>query len=283
MYRQPHTVDDALAALAAQRLTVLAGGTDLYPACVGKPLPDTLLDISRIDALRSVASGPGGALRIGALTTWSQLLRMQLPAPFAALAQAAREIGGVQIQNQGTIGGNLCNASPAADGTPVLLALDAQVELASARGVRQLPIDAFVLGNRRTAREPDELLIAVTIPPQPAAARSCFLKLGHRRYLVISIASVALRFAADEHGSVRDCAIAVGACSAAPRRLPALERALNGFPLREAAARAQRALRTERERMLEPLAPIDDVRGTARYRIDAVATLIERAVAELAA
>ena len=136
----------------------------------------------------------------------------------------------MQIQNAGTLAGNLCNASPAADGVPALLVLDAEVELASAAGTRRLALADFILGNRKTARRPGELVTAVRIPKASAAGRSHFVKLGARRYLVISIVMAAARLAVDEAGLVSEAAIAVGACSAVAQRLPALEAALLGEP-----------------------------------------------------
>src|SRR5690606_31422727 len=140
---------------------------------------ESLLDLSGLRALRGI-DGRAADWRSGALTTLSDLARAPLDPSLAALQQAAREVGGVQIQNQATIGGNLCNASPAADGVPALLALDARVELSSVRGVRTLPLSGFVLGNRRTAIAPDELLTTVIVPRRSPRALSRFLKLGHR-------------------------------------------------------------------------------------------------------
>ncbi len=277
-YFRPRRLDAALAALAQAPCRVLAGGTDLYPAHVGRPLPQPLLDVSAIDELRGLEVSPDGALRIGAAVTWSELARAALPAHCAALAQAAREIGGMQIQNRGTVGGNLCNASPAADGIPPLLALDATVELASASGARTLPLAQFVLGNRRTACRPNELLVAVHVPARSQQARSVFLKLGHRRYLVISIAMVAVALDFDEAGRVACCGVAVGACAAAAQRLPALEAALAGAPRGEIVSRAESVL----DAAAAPLSPIDDVRGTRVYRLDAVRRLLVRALRELA-
>src|SRR5450432_771034 len=143
-YRRPADLADALAELARRRWTVLAGGTDFYPARVGRPVSEPLLDISGLRALRAIARespANGDAVwRVGGLTTWSDLIEAGLPVALAGLVQAAREVGGIQIQNQATVGGNLCNASPAADGVPALMALDARVELASRRGVRALPL-----------------------------------------------------------------------------------------------------------------------------------------------
>jgi CO/xanthine dehydrogenase FAD-binding subunit len=273
LYLQPASLEEAVAALAARRLTVLAGATDFYPARVGKPLREDVLDITRVTALRGVCQAADG-WRIGALTTWTDLLRQPLPSLFDALKAAAREIGGVQIQNAGTIAGNLCHASPAADGVPVLLALDAEVELSSVRGVRRMPLAQFVLGPRRTACQPDELLTAVCIRPRGASSRSAFLKLGARRYLVISVVMVAAVVEADANGCIGHAAVAVGACSPVAQRLPGLERRLLGAPMRSIAALPQAA-------DLAALTPITDVRGTAAYRLDAALTLLRRVLGEL--
>lgn len=278
-YARPLQLDAALGALARAPHLVVAGGTDVYPALVGRAIGQPLLDVSAVDAMRGVVAADG-ALRIGALSTWSEIARLPLPPYCAALVQAAREIGGLQIQNRGTIGGNLCNASPAADGIPPLLALDARVELACADGTRTLPLAQFVLGNRRTARRRDELLVAVQLPRRSPAAVSTFLKLGHRRYLVISIAMVAVVLDFDAHDRVSFCGVAVGACAETARRLPQLEARLLQLPR---AVLAQRAAALADDAALAPLAPIDDVRGTRAYRLDAVRTLIVRALTELAA
>ena len=224
IYLRPADLDDALKALAAQRLTVLAGGADFYPARVGKPLDDDVLDITALAALRGIAD-TGAAHRIGALTTWTDAIRADLPPHFDGLKQAAREVGGVQVQNAGTVVGNVCNASPAADGVPNLIALDAEVELASHAGKRAVPLQQFITGNRRTTRRADEIVTALLIPKPRRSARSTFLKLGARKYLVISIVMVAAVIETDG-GKVADARIAVGSCSEVAQRLPALEAAL---------------------------------------------------------
>ena len=273
-YLRPTELPDALAALAAGTRVILAGGTDYYPARVGQPLDDDLLDITALPDLRRIAD-VGAYWRIPALATWTDLLETPLPPLFDGLKLAAREVGGVQIQNAGTLCGNLCNASPAADGTPNLLALDASVELASLRAIRRVPVADFVIGNRRTARQRDELVTAIIVPKPAGETRSTFLKLGARKYLVISIVMIG---AVIELGSDRQIAaarIAVGACSVAARRLSALEAALLGRPLTPALADVVR------QEHLARLAPIDDVRGTAAYRSDAALTLLKRTLAGL--
>lgn len=273
-FERPETIAEATRLLAAGGWAVLGGGTDLYPAHVGRPLAAPLLDVTGIAALRGIARDARG-WTIGATTTWSDVLRVDLPPLFDALKAAAREVGGVQIQNAGTVAGNVCNASPAADGTPVLLALGASVVLQSGRGERELALDAFVLGSRRTALASDELVVALRIPVRSARARSSFIKLGGRRYLTISISMVAIVVDIDAAGAVASAGVAVGSCSAVARRLPSLEARLVGADLSgDLAARVEPA-------DLAPLAPIDDLRASAAYRRDATLTLLRRALREV--
>ncbi|SKA12752.1 CO or xanthine dehydrogenase, FAD-binding subunit [Enhydrobacter aerosaccus] len=273
-YLRPARLDEALEALA-RPFTVLAGGTDFYPSRVGRAIDEDILDISNIGALRGI-SRSGAGWRLGATTTWSDLLAAELPPLFDGVKQAAREVGGRQIQNAGTLAGNLCNASPAADGVPPLLALDAEVELASRQGTRRLALSQFIQGNRRTERRPDELLVAIHVPEMRQEARSRFLKLGARRYLVISIVMAAATVEVVD-GCVGTARIAVGACSTAARRLPLLEAALVGTPLDSGL--------TDRldPAHLAPLAPIDDVRASADYRREAAFAVLRRLLAEVAA
>jgi CO/xanthine dehydrogenase FAD-binding subunit len=275
-YLRPADLREALAALAAGPRVILAGGTDYYPARVGQPLDDHVLDITALPALRQIAD-EGARWRIPALCTWTDLLEAPLPPLFDGLRQAAREVGGEQIQNAGTICGNLCNASPAADGTPNLLALDAVAELASTRETRRLPIAAFVTGNRAIARRPDEMVTALLVPKPAHEARSTFLKLGGRKYLVISIAMVAAVLEIADDRTIASARLAVGSCSAVAQRLPLLESALAGQRLDAGIAALAKP------EHLAPLSPIDDVRGTADYRREAALTLVQRALRDLAA
>src|SRR5260370_28812564 len=158
-YLRPDSLSEALAALRRAG-RVLAGGTDCYPARVGRAIDDDVIDITAIASLRGISSTKAG-WRLGATATWSELLDADLPPLFDGLKQAAREVGGRQIQNAGTLAGNLCNASPAADGVPPLIALDAEVELAGPAGSRRLPLPAFITGNRRTAPGPGGVIGAI--------------------------------------------------------------------------------------------------------------------------
>jgi CO/xanthine dehydrogenase FAD-binding subunit len=202
------------------------------------------------------------------------VIRTPLPRCFDALKAAAREIGAVQIQNRGTVAGNLCNASPAADGVPPLLALDAEVELVSPAALRRVRLDEFITGNRKTLRKSDEVLTAVLIPRRIEQGSSVFLKLGARKYLVISVSMVAaiLVMDKDQSGRILDARVAVGSCSAVARRLFDLERDLVGQTVHGDIGALLRA------EHLAKLSPIDDVRATAEYRRDASLTLVQRAL-----
>ncbi|MCC8430511.1 FAD binding domain-containing protein [Reyranella aquatilis] len=272
-YLRPRDLDEALQALT-RPFTVLAGGTDFYPARVGRSVTEDVLDIAGIAALRGISESDEG-WRLGATTTWSELVEASLPPLFDGLKQAAREVGGRQIQNAGTIAGNVCNASPAADGMPALLALEATVEVASRVGMRRLPLGAFVTGVRRTALMPGELVTALHVPRPENEARSAFLKLGARRYLVISIAMASVVVEISDR-AVAAARIAVGACSPVAQRLPDLEQALVGAP---ADARLGERIKP---RHLAPLSPIDDVRGSAGYRNDVALVLLRRLLSEVA-
>lgn len=265
-YLRPTTLPDALAALQASPRTVLAGGTDHFPARVIHEPDEDILDLSALSALRGIERA-GGVWRLPALTTWTDVTGAGLPPLFDGLCAAARQVGGWQIQNAGTLAGNVCTASPAADGIPALLALDAAVQLGSAGGTRTLPLQDFVLGPRQTVRRPDELVLALLVPDRPA--RSVFLKLGARRYLVISITMAAVTLQQDAAGRVRHARVAVGSCGPRAARLPALEGALLGAVPQAGLVQAEH---------LAPLSPIGDVRGSAAYRLDATLELLRRAL-----
>lgn len=274
LYLRPGSLDAALDALRTRPLTVIAGGTDFYPARVGRPLQDDVLDVTALAELNGIRDA-GSHWRIGATTTWTQILEAELPPLFDGLKAAAREVGGVQIQNAGTIGGNLCNASPAADGVPALLALDAAVELRSSGRVQRMPLGEFIVGSRQTRRAPAELVTAVLVPKPGSRALGGFLKLGARRYLVISIVMASAVIELDAAGRIAEARIAVGACSPVARRLSSLELALSG-------RRADASLGEVVEaRHLDVLSPIDDVRASQAYRREAAATVVRRLLAEL--
>lgn len=278
-YFRPSSLAEALAIRARQPVTVLAGGTDVYPAHAnrvgwGNMRRDDILDISAIGELKRIVEEPG-YVRLGALTTWAEMRHAALPSGFAGYQKAARDVGGGQVQNRGTLVGNICTASPAGDGIPCLLSLDAEVELANGRGRRVVPIAQFIDGYRHTVCAPDELVTAILVPKPPDGARSDFIKLGARRYLVISIVMAAAVLATDVAGTVIHARVAVGACSAVAQRLLELERGLLGQPLAAAPDLVAAG-------HLAPLSPIDDVRGSGPFRAAAAVDVVRDLLAGLA-
>jgi CO/xanthine dehydrogenase FAD-binding subunit len=267
---------DSLASLASGQISILAGGTDFYPGLQDRPAPEHVLDITCIAELKGVEKTSDG-WKIGAATTWTELIKADLPPVFDGLKTAARHIGSVQIQNAATVAGNLCNASPAADGVPPLLALSASVSIASVRGARLVSLSDFITGVRQTDLKADELVTAIHVPEHNRHAVSVFDKLGSRSYLVISVAMLAITIVPDIDGRLQEVRIAVGACSPVAQRLQQLETALRGMHIVDDDLSAVLV-----PQHLQCLQPIDDVRGSAAYRLDVVQEMIRRSLREVA-
>jgi CO/xanthine dehydrogenase FAD-binding subunit len=247
----PRTLDEALRLKAERPDAVpIQGGTDVMVELnFDRGRPATLLNLNEVPELRG-SSRENGSLRLGSGLTYTQA--MQLAEPLAALAEASRTVGGPQIRNRGTLGGNLGTASPAGDALPPLLVYDAQVELASTRGERSLPLTEFLVGPKRNALEPDELIVGVRFrAPGP---RQTFMKVGPRNAMVIAVVSLALVV---EDGQAR---ASFGSAGPVP-----------GLVTGPADADLP-------ERVAEASSPIDDVRGTARYRRHALRVLTKRAL-----
>lgn len=270
-YLMPRSVAEATEMLADGGRQVLAGGTDFFAVRAGRPIDESVVDITRIGELRGIVAH-SDHYRLGSLTRWADVARAELPTYFDGLRLAAREVGSVQVQNAGTIGGNLCNASPAADGIPPFLTLDASVELVSTVGTRVLPLRDFLTGYRQTALLPGELLTAVLVPRVVGRAASAFMKLGSRRYLVISIVVVAALICADSERRVAAARVAVGSCSPVAQRAIDLESDLAGISLDQDLG----ALATADH--LAMLSPIDDLRGSAAFRREAALVMVRRAL-----
>ena len=257
---EPRSLSDALKMLRDEGpITPMAGCTDLYVSLNFGTLQQTaFLDVWRLDVLRRIHAH-GGVLSIGALATYTDLIRSPLVRTrLPMLVAAAREVGGVQIQNRGTIGGNVANASPAGDTLPVLAVADATVVLSSVRGERRIPFGAFYTGYRATVRQPDELIVAFEIPA--IRGRQWFRKVGTRAAQAISkvvIAGVVAR------GSTR---IALGSVA------PTVVRASRT----EAALAAGASLESAQQTLMDEIAPIDDIRSTAAYRRRVAANLLAR-------
>jgi xanthine dehydrogenase small subunit len=255
----------------------IAGGTDLMVQITGelREPPARLIDLSRIDELQGIALDRG-ALVLGARTTYSEIRRSTLCREhLPALVECAATIGAAQIQNRGTLGGNLANASPAGDTLPILLATDATILVGGQRGERRIPAAAFFTGYRQTALAPDELILHVEIP-LPTGRHVRFRKVGTRRAQAISkvVMALAWREARTAGAGWSDVRLALGSVAPTPIRATATERVLEGAtPTPEVADRAAEALAAE-------LSPIDDVRSTAEYRRMVAARVLHRVLRE---
>ena len=267
-YLRPRSLAEAVDARAQHPdWMVLAGGTDLMVNATHRPDPAGIIDLWRQPDLRGIALTD--VLTIGAGTTWLEVeTHAAVLERFAPLAAAAREIGALQIQARGTLGGNVGNSSPVGDSLPVLLAFDAELELASARGRRRLPYREFCTGYRKTALAADELIVAAHLPLPAARTRTTWRKVGTRRAQSISKVMGAAFIELDGNVVTR-ARVALGAVADRPIRIAAVEQAVVGLPLGRAAEAARAAMRTA-------IKPIDDIRSTAVYRRDVAENLVAR-------
>jgi CO/xanthine dehydrogenase FAD-binding subunit len=253
----PRTLEEALRLKAEVPDAVpIEGGTDVMVELnFDRARPPALLNLNEVAELKSW-SRDNGALRLGASLTYDEAMEAPLGDELPALAEASRTVGSPQIRNRGTIGGNLGTASPAGDALPPLLIEDAEVELASVRGARRMPVSEFLVGPKRNALEADELITAVLV--QPSSAPQTFMKIGPRNAMVIAVCSLALS-ADRERGELRASFGSAGPVTGLVTA-PLDER--DSFP----------------ERVAEAASPIDDVRGTAAYRRHALRVLTARAL-----
>jgi xanthine dehydrogenase small subunit len=271
----PATLADAFGLLASgESWRPIAGGTDLMVQITGELAapPERVIDLWRLAELRGI-SLDAGTLVLGALTTYTEVRRSELcRTHLPALADAAATIGAAQIQNRGTIGGNIANASPAGDTLPVLLATDAEIVLGSVSGERTVAAADFWTSYRQTARRPDELVVRVRFP-LPAIRRVVFRKVGTRRAQAISKVVMALSWREDA-GVWRNVRVALGSVAATPIRARETERVLEGAaPRKETADHAAATIAAE-------INPIDDVRSTAEYRRVVTARILHRLLRE---
>jgi len=253
----PRSLDAALGLKAERPDAVpIEGGTDVMVELnFDRARPAAIMNLNEVAELKGW-SREDGALRLGAGLTYTEARQAPLRDELPALAEAARTVGSPQIQNRGTIGGNLGTASPAGDALPPLLVEGAEVELASRRGIRRLPLAEFLVGPKRNALEPDELILAVLL--QPSGARQTFMKIGPRNAMVIAVCSLAL--ATDrERGELR---ASFGSAAPVPGLVVAPIAERDSFP----------------DQVADAASPIDDVRGTAAYRRHALRVLTTRAL-----
>jgi CO/xanthine dehydrogenase FAD-binding subunit len=253
----PRTLDEALA-LKAERPEAVAvqGGTDvMVDLNFDRARPKALLNLNEVDELRGW-SRENGWLRLGSGLTYAEAMGSPLRELLVALAEASRTVGSPQIRNRGTIGGNLGTASPAGDALPPLLVYDAEIVCASVRGIRTVPLERFLVGPKKNGLAEDELILAARLEYRPW--RQTFMKVGPRNAMVIAVVSLAVAVD-EERGEVR---ASYGSAGPVPGLLVA--------PLEEAGSFA--------EKLARDAAPIDDVRGTAKYRRHALKVLAERAL-----
>ena len=268
---QPRTVAEAVDLRARHpEAVVIAGGTDIMVYLESGTLnPPVFLNLWRVTGLRGVeqrADSPQGGIRIGALTTHTDLIRSPLLAAYPALTEACRTVGAIQIQNRGTLGGNIVNASPAGDTLPVLLALDAEFLLTGPAGTRRVPAAAFWLGYRRMDLARDELLTAVLLPAPHPDDRTHFRKVGTRQAQSISkvVLGARLRLTGGVSGRIiSEARVAFGSVGPVPLRCPHTEAALTGAAADLSTAAFAAALAAA---LAADIVPIDDVRSTAAYR-----------------
>lgn len=260
--QSPTSLAEAYAHLSQRggAVKIIAGGTDLMVLMNAHVLDAReFLDIWRVDELRGI-TGDGDTLRIGALTTYTQLIKSELIQKDApSLVAASRTIGAIQIQNRGTIGGNIVNASPAGDSLPVLAAYDAEIELGSARGTRRVPFNQFYTGYRQSVLAQDELVLGVRIPKLQQGEVDFFWKVGTRRAQAISKTVIAAK-ARVEDKKINSISIAVGSVAPTVIRARQTERLLRGSAI------SMELINAARKLIAEEVSPITDLRSTEHYR-----------------
>jgi CO/xanthine dehydrogenase FAD-binding subunit len=254
-------LDKAYEVLSQNKVKILAGGTDLMVVYgSGSVLPEKVLDIWRLDELRKIDE-EDEYLKLGALCTYTQLINDERVKKFApTLVDASLTIGAVQIQNRGTIGGNIVNASPAGDSLPVLSAFDAQLELGSARGTRRVAFNSFYTAYRQTILESDELVINVLIPKQNPKEKAQFYKVGTRAAQAISKVVMAVRAVVNDKKEIEKIAIAMGSVAPTVIRARKTEELLTGLEINAD------LIEQARTSLNEEVQPIDDIRSTEHYR-----------------
>ena len=277
--QSPTTLAEVYALLSERgpSIKLIAGGTDLMVLMNAHQLNDAdFLDIWRVEELRGITD-EGSTLRIGALTTYTQLIKSALIQQYVpSLVAASRTIGAVQIQNRGTIGGNIVNASPAGDSLPVLAAYDAEIEIGSARGTRRVAFNQLYTGYRRTALTPDELVLAVRIPKLKKGERDFFWKVGTRRAQAISKSVMSAR-AQIANGRIESISIGVGSVAPTVIRVPQTEKLLAGAQLTSDLVERARKL------ISDEVAPITDLRSTEHYRRTVTGNVLAKFLRNLSA
>jgi CO/xanthine dehydrogenase FAD-binding subunit len=273
-YEAPDTLDAALALLArgGHRAHVLAGGTDvLVHMRAGRIAPEWLVDLKRIPELRTVSASDGG-WRIGAAVTCMELIEHEaFAAAWPGIIDGVRMIGSIQVKGRATIAGNLCNASPAADSVPALIAANARVTVAGPQGRREVPVEQFATGPGRTCLAPGEIVVCFQFAARPPRSGDAYLRFTPRSEMDIAVVGVGVNLTVDDSGVCREARVSLGAVAERALFVPEAGAALVGSKVDEP------ALRRLAEAASAACRPIDDKRGTREYRIRVAGVLARRA------
>jgi carbon-monoxide dehydrogenase medium subunit len=276
VYERPGTVAEAVAALAAGDARALAGGTDLVPQLrEGRRQVGRVVDLKRIAELTAISTLPGGGISIGAAATCAAVARHPLVAEaYPAIARSAQLIGGVQVQNRASLGGNICNAAPSADAVPALICHQARAVIATPGGRREASVESLFRGPGRTALEAGEVLVAIQLPPREAHSAAAYLRFTPRREMDIAVAGAGAFLRLGPDGRIAGARIVLASVAPTPLRASTAEQRLAG-------EKPSRALLEDAGRLAAADArPISDTRGSAEYRRSLVAVLTARALAQ---
>jgi carbon-monoxide dehydrogenase medium subunit len=276
VYECPRTIADAVAAMRGGEARALAGGTDLIPQMrEGRRRAGRVVDLKRIPELTAISALPDGGISIGAAANATAVSRhAAVASSYPAVAQSACLIGGVQVQNRASLGGNICNAAPSADAVPALICCGARAVVAGATGRRELPLHEMFRGPGKTSLDPGEILVAILLPPPAPRSAAKYLRFTPRREMDIAIAGAGAWLRLDDHGTIAEARIVLASVAPTPLRAPSAERLLIG-------ERPTRARLDEAGRLaFGDARPISDTRGSADYRRSLVAVLTARALAD---
>lgn len=276
LYERPETIGEAIVAMRADDARALAGGTDLVPQLrEGRRSAARIVDLKHIPEMTAITVLPDGGVSIGAAATATAVARhAALAAGYPAVAESAQLIGGVQVQNRASLGGNICNAAPSADGVPALICHGARTLIAGPEGTREMPVEAIFTGPGRTILAAGELLVAIRLPPVAPSAAGAYRRFTPRREMDIAIAGAGAWLRLGEDGAIAEARLALASVAPTPIRAPTAEAKLVG-------ERPSDALFEEAGRLAAQDAhPISDTRGSATYRGSLVAVLMARSLAD---
>jgi carbon-monoxide dehydrogenase medium subunit len=276
VYERPKTIGEAIVAMRATDARALAGGTDLVPQLrEGRRRAARIVDLKHVPEMTAITVLADGSVQIGAAVTATAVARhAAIVAGYPAVAESAQLIGGVQVQNRASLGGNICNAAPSADGVPALICHGAQALIGGPEGTREMPVEAIFAGPGRTTLAPGELLLAIRLPPADRSAAGAYRRFTPRREMDIAVAGAGawLRLRAD--GTIAQARVALASVAPTPIRAPTPEKKLLG-------ERPTGVLFEEAGRLAaQDARPISDTRGSAGYRATLVAVLVARALAD---